>query len=110
MCVLYMAFRHNFDENITFYDSFSLNQSPFSWIIITIAKEFNSLNMEHKDLNRLKLVLVEKKRTGTWLAEQLGVSYVTVSKWCSNTTQPTLPTIDKIAVLLGCEKRELISE
>jgi transcriptional regulator with XRE-family HTH domain len=66
--------------------------------------------MEHKDLNRLKLVLVEKKKTGVWLAEQLGVSYVTVSKWCSNITQPTLPTLDKIAVLLECEKRELITE
>ena len=66
--------------------------------------------MEHKDLNRLKLVLVEKKKTGTWLAEQLGVSYVTVSKWCSNITQPTLPTIDKIAGILECEKRELITE
>lgn len=57
--------------------------------------------MEHKDLNRLKLVLVEKKRTGTWLAEQLRVSYVTVSKWCSNTTQPTLPTIDRYFVAIG---------
>ena len=66
--------------------------------------------MEHKDLNRLKLVLVEKKKTGVWLAEQLGGSYVTVSKWCSNITQPTLPTLDKIAVLLECEKRELITE
>ena len=66
--------------------------------------------MEHKDLNRLKLVLVEKKKTGVWLAEQLGVSYVTVSKWCSNITQPTLPTLDKIAVLLECAKRELITE
>ena len=66
--------------------------------------------MEHKDLNRLKLVLVEKKKTGVWVAEQLGVSYVTVSKWCSNITQPTLPTLDKIAVLLECEKRELITE
>ena len=66
--------------------------------------------MEHKDLNRLKLVLVEKKKTGVWLAEQLGESYVTVSKWCSNITQPTLPTLDKIAVLLECEKRELITE
>jgi DNA-binding Xre family transcriptional regulator len=64
--------------------------------------------MEHKDLNRLKLVLVEKKKTGVWLAEKLGVSYVTVSKWCSNITQPTLPTLDKIAVLLECEKRDLI--
>lgn len=66
--------------------------------------------MKHKDLNRLKLVLVEKKKTGVWLAGQLGVSSVTVSKWCSNITQPTLPTLDKIAVLLDCEKRELITE
>ena len=63
--------------------------------------------MEHKDLNRLKLVLVEKKKTGTWLAEQLGVTGVTVSKWCSNITQPTLPTLDRIAELLECEKKEL---
>lgn len=66
--------------------------------------------MEHKDLNRLKLVLVEKKRTGTWLAEQLGVTGVTVSKWCSNITQPTLPTLDRIAELLECDKRELITK
>ena len=66
--------------------------------------------MKNKDLNRLKIVLVEKKKTGVWLAEQLGVSYVTVSKWCSNITQPTLPTLDKIAELLGCELRDLIIE
>ena len=66
--------------------------------------------MRGKDLNRLKLVLVEKKRTGLWLAEQLGVSNTTVSKWCSNTTQPTLPTIDKIATLLECETKDLITD
>ena len=66
--------------------------------------------MVSKDLNRLNVVLVEKKRTGVWLAEELGVSPVTVSKWCSNITQPTLPTLDKIAELLECEKRELITE
>lgn len=66
--------------------------------------------MVTKDLNRLKLVLVEKKKTGVWLAEQLGVSPVTVSKWCSNITQPTLATIDKIAELLECDKRELITK
>ena len=59
--------------------------------------------MEVKDLNRLKVVLAEKKRTGTWLAQELGVSYVTVSKWCSNTTQPTLSTIDRIAEILTQE-------
>ena len=72
--------------------------------------KFKTLNMEHKDLNRLKIVLVEKKKTGTWLAEQLGVTGVTVSKWCNNVTQPTLPTLDRIAELLGCEKRELITK
>ncbi len=48
-------------------------------------------------------------RTGVWLAEQLGVSSVTVSKWCSNTTQPTLQTLDKIAELLEIDKRELLT-
>ena len=65
--------------------------------------------MTKKKLNRLKLVLVEKDKTGVWLAEQLGVTAVTVSKWCSNITQPTLPTLDRIAELLECEKRELIT-
>lgn len=49
--------------------------------------------MATKDFNRLKLVLVEKKKTGVWLSEQLDVSTVTVSKWCSNITHPTLPTL-----------------
>lgn len=66
--------------------------------------------MEKKKLNRLKLVLVEKDKTGVWLSEQLGVTAVTVSKWCSNITQPTLPMLDKIAEVLKCEKRELITD
>ena len=66
--------------------------------------------MEVKELNQLKVVLVKKKRTGVWLAQELGVSPVTVSKWCSNITQPTLPTLDRIAELLQCEKRDLITE
>jgi DNA-binding Xre family transcriptional regulator len=66
--------------------------------------------MNKKKLNRLKLVLVEKDKTGVWLAEQLGVTAVTVSKLCSNITQPTLPTLDRIAELLECEKRDLITE
>lgn len=80
-----------------------------SELICIFAFKFKSLNMEHKDLNRLKLVLVEKKKTGTWLAEQLGVSYVTVSKWCSNITQPTLPTINRIAELLEIDPRNIIT-
>ena len=72
--------------------------------------KFNILNMTKKKLNRLKLILVEKDKTGVWLSEQLGVTAVTVSKWCNNVTQPTLPTLDKIAELLECELRDLIIE
>ena len=66
--------------------------------------------MNVRPLNRLKVVLVEKQRTNKWLAEQLGVSTVTVSKWCTNMPQPDLQTLAKIADLLECEKRELITE
>lgn len=65
--------------------------------------------MDKKKLNRLKLVLVEKDKTGVWLAEQLGVTAVTVSKWCSNITQPTLPTLNKISELLEVDPRELLN-
>ena len=81
-----------------------------STFMAIFASEFKLLNMDKKKLNRLKLVLVEKDKTGVWLAEQLGVTAVTVSKWCSNITQPTLPTLDKIAELLECELRDLIIE
>ena len=66
--------------------------------------------MNVRPLNRLKVVLVEKQRTNKWLADQLGVSTVTVSKWCTNMHQPDLQTLAKIADLLECEKRELITE
>ena len=61
------------------------------------------------NLNRIKVVLVEQQKTGKWLAEQLGKSTCTVSKWCSNTIQPDLATLDKIATLLNVDRRELIS-
>lgn len=60
-----------------------------------------------EDVNRLKLVLVEKKRTSKWLSEQLGVNPSTVSKWCTNTSQPDLACIVKIAELLEVDIREL---
>ena len=65
--------------------------------------------MEGKKINRLKLVLVEKKRTGVWLAQELGVSPVTISKWCSNITQPSLSTPSKIADLLEIDPRVLLN-
>ena len=63
---------------------------------------------ETKDLNRIKLVLVEKKRTNRWLAEQLGKDEATTSKWCTNSLQPNLETLIKIAELLEVEVQELI--
>ena len=61
------------------------------------------------NLNRIKVVLVEQQKTGKWLAEQLGKSTCTVSKWCSNTIHPDLATLDKIATLLNVDRRELIA-
>lgn len=61
------------------------------------------------DLNRLKVVLVEQKKTGKWLADQLGKSTCTVSKWCSNTVQPDLNTLNKIARLLNVDVKELLN-
>ena len=61
------------------------------------------------NLNRLKIVLVEQNKTGKWLAEQLGKSSSTVSKWCSNTVQPDLYTLEKIAKLLDIDKRDMLS-
>ena len=73
-----------------------------------LASELKLLSMQVKDLNRLKLVLVERKKTGLWLAEQLGVSNTTVSKWCTNTSQPDLQTLAQISDLLKVNIRELL--
>lgn len=59
------------------------------------------------DINRIKLVLVEKKRTNKWLSEQLGVTPSTVSKWCTNSSQPDLGNILKISDLLEVDIKEL---
>ena len=77
-------------------------------IITKFALKSNKVDFM-KDLNRLKVVLAEKKRTNKWLAEQLGKNVTTVSKWCTNTSQPDLQTLDKIAELLECDTRVLIT-
>ncbi len=63
-----------------------------------------------EDINRLKIVLVKKKKTGKWLAEQLGKNPSTVSKWCSNVSQPDLATLVKVAELLEVDIQELINK
>ena len=61
-----------------------------------------------ENLNRLKAVLADAGQTNKWLAEQLGKDPVTVSKWCTNTTQPDLLTLSKISDLLNIDIRELL--
>ncbi len=59
------------------------------------------------DLKRIKMVLFEKKRTSKWLSEQLGVNPSTVSKWCTNSSQPDLASLLKICDLLEVDIKEL---
>ena len=63
---------------------------------------------DNKDLNRLKVVLAEKKRTNKWLAEQLGKRPATISKWCTNSSQPSLEVFVHIARLLEVDINELL--
>jgi DNA-binding Xre family transcriptional regulator len=62
-----------------------------------------------ENLNRIKVVLVEKQKTGKWLAEALGKDQSTVSKWCTNTSQPDLYTLAKIAELLEVNIKDLLN-
>ncbi len=64
--------------------------------------------MDGKDLNRLKVVLAEKKRTNKWLAEQIGVDPATVSKWCTNSAQPNLENLMEMAKLLDVNLNDLV--
>ena len=59
-------------------------------------------------MNRIKVTLVEKQKTNRWLAEQMGKSENTISRWCSNKSQPSLEDLFKIAGLLGVDYTELI--
>lgn len=58
--------------------------------------------------NRIKLMLVDKKRTCRWLANELNKSENTVSRWCSNKTQPSLQQLYEISTILEVDMRELI--
>ena len=62
----------------------------------------------NKDLNRLKVILAEKKKSNLWLSKQLGCAPTTVSKWCTNSSQPPLETLLKITKLLNVDIKDLI--
>lgn len=66
--------------------------------------------MEKKNINRIKVVLAEKGKTNKWLSEQIGKDQAVVSKWVTNTTQPTLEMLLQIARILKVDVRELIRD
>ena len=78
-------------------------------MIIFVPTTFHYPNMD-KNINRIKVVLAEKKRTNKWLAEQLGCAPTTVSKWCTNACQPPMETYLKISKLLEVELGELVNK
>lgn len=65
--------------------------------------------MQSKDLNRIKIVLIEQKKTAKWLAENIGKDPSTVSKWCTNSSQPSLDTLSKIADVLSVKLSDLVN-
>ena len=74
---------------------------------IFVLQNLHFLTM-NRDINRIKVVLADKKRTNKWLAEQLGKDPATVSKWCTNTSQPSLDTLVEIADLLDVDISDLV--
>lgn len=92
-----MRINYNFQRNILYKKD--LNS--------TFAEE-NDYCMASKNLNRLKVVLAEKQRTNKWLAEQLGKDQTTISKWCTNSSQPDLGNLMQIAKILDVELTDLV--
>ena len=76
-------------------------------MIIFVPISFHHPNMG-KDINSIKVVLAEKKRTNKWLAEQIGVDQATVSKWCTNSAQPNLENLMEVAKCLEVNVNELL--
>ncbi len=74
----------------------------------SVSNTENTGDIPKNDINRLKVVLVEQKRTAKWLAEQVGRDPATVSKWCTNIVQPNLETLRQVAFILDVDIRDLI--
>lgn len=66
--------------------------------------------MKNKDLNRLKVVLAEKKKSNKWLAEQLGKDQAAISKWCTNSSQPSLEMLIEISKCLDVPIQDLVRQ
>ena len=86
------------------------NKIAILWLTLYYNLDTVSMTREKEanNINRIKVVLADKMRTNKWLAEELGVAPTTVSKWCTNGSQPPLETLVKIAKLLKCEIQDLV--
>jgi len=83
--------------------------SDFKLLILLIQNELICFfHMKNKSYNRIKAVLAEQEKTNIWLAEKLGMNKTTVSKWCTNTMQPTVETLFQIAKALDVDVSELL--
>ena len=87
-----------------FFLIFNKNDYLFSAYNILIMAE----NQQDMAENRIKAVLADKNHTCKWLAQELGLSENTVSRWCSNRFQPSLAQLGKVASALDVDIRELI--
>lgn len=70
----------------------------------------NLLNMASQSINRIKVALAEQNKTNRWLAEQMGKSEITISRWVQNKTQPSLEQLLQVASFLSISPRDLINE
>jgi len=95
-------------NNWIFSSDFSFFHMIVGLFFISLSQLYKIIFKMDKDINRIKVVLAEKKRTNKWLAEQLGKDPATVSKWCTNACQPPMETYIKIAKLLDVELTELV--
>jgi transcriptional regulator with XRE-family HTH domain len=66
--------------------------------------------MADKANNRIKIVLVERSKTSKWLAEKLDMNTSTISRWCTNETQPSLENLFRVAEVLNIDPKELIAK
>lgn len=87
---------------------FSNFETYFRFFRIFAIRKSSVMEKENKNLNRIKVVLAEKNLQNKWLAEQIGRDQATVSKWVTNSAQPNLETLIKIAQVLKVEIGELV--
>lgn len=102
-----MSFYNNFYEIKVFHSLPASKYLRSHKNLLTLHQNLFLLNNMAK-LNRIKTVLAEQEKTSKWLAEQVGKSACTVSKWCGNSVQPDLKTLNEIANALSVDVKDLL--